>query len=460
MKPTMSTKLKAAALTAAFALTIGAAPAVAQDESPAASQAPLPTPVSEAPAAPGSELAYQGDISFWNTMRDFEFVHVQSLIDQWMTAHPGITVKHDLVPFDFGAVRTTKYLPAALNGTAPDIFRSDVAWTPGFADQGILADLTSYFTADELADFLPGPLGTTTYQGMTYAVPHVTDALGLMCNKQLLAEAGLDHAPATWDELVEAGKQVTDLDAQKYGFYTRGDSYWALPFIWSWGGGLLNVDENGNPSDILVNSPESVAGLEYLKNEILGVVAPATWDFQTDYDNMNAGFKAGTIMCILQGPWQAADILTGDAFKDDPSNLVIAPVPTGSDSNTGSPVGGHNFVVYTPVADNADKLAAVVDLLKFITSTEAQAYLAKNLGLLPTRVSAYADPSVSGDALVSQWNEVMSKATNRAGFVAAPDIFADFNREFQAFLLGDETAQQALDNVASAWQNLTTWTTS
>ena len=208
---------------------------------------PCPTPVEAAPAAPASDLAYQGDISFWNTMRDFEFVHVQSLVDQWMTAHPGITVKHDLVPFDFGGVRTTKYLPAALNGTAPDIFRSDVAWTPGFADQGILADLTSYFTADELADFLPGPLGTTTYQGKTYAVPHVTDALGLMCNKQLLADAGLDHAPATWDELVEAGKKVTDLDAQKYGFYTRGDSYWALPFIWSWGGGLVNVDENGNP---------------------------------------------------------------------------------------------------------------------------------------------------------------------------------------------------------------------
>ena len=26
-----------------------------------------------------------------------------------------------------------------------------------------------------------------------------------------------------------------DAELQRYGFYMRGDSYWALPFVWSWG---------------------------------------------------------------------------------------------------------------------------------------------------------------------------------------------------------------------------------
>jgi arabinogalactan oligomer / maltooligosaccharide transport system substrate-binding protein len=439
----MTRTFKTAALTAVLALTVSAIPASAQD-APAV------------PEPPASELTYQGEISFWNTMRDIEFNEVQALVEAWQAAHPGISVSHELVPFDFGGVRTTKYLPAADAGTAPDIFRSDVAWTPGFANLGILSDLTPYFTQEELADFLPAPLATTMYQGQLYAVPHVTDALGLMCNRDLLAEAGRSEPPATWAELVEAGQQVTDLDGQRYGFYMRGDSYWALPFIWSWGGGLVNVGEDGKPTEILVNSPESVAGLDYLKNEILGTIAPASWSFPTDYDDMNAGFKAGTIMCILQGPWQAADILTGEAFADDTSNLVIAPVPTGSGDSTGSPVGGHNFVVYADVAADPDKLDAVVDLIKYLTGTEAQAYLAQTLGLLPTRASTYDLPEVAGNALVSQWNAVMEKATNRAGFVAAPDIFADFNTHFQAFLQGTP-AQDALDSVAAAWQNLTTW---
>jgi arabinogalactan oligomer / maltooligosaccharide transport system substrate-binding protein len=447
-----------------LALTVGssllllstAAGVAAQDGSP--SPAPLPTPVAEAPSATSSDLAYQGDLSLWNTMRDFEFVHVQSLIDQWEAANPGINVRHELVPFDFGGVRTSKYIPAVLNRTAPDIFRSDVAWTPSFAFEGWIADLSAFFTEEELADFLPEPLGTAQYQESLYAVPHVTDALGLMCNRDLLSEAGLEGTPATWDELVEAGEKVTDLENQRYGFYMRGDSYWLLPFVWSFGGGLVELDENGRPAEILVNSPEAVAGLEYLKSEILGNIAPATWDFLSDYDNMNAGFKAGTIMCILQGPWQAADILTGEAFADDPSNLIIAPVPQGPEGDTGSPVGGHNFVVYSLVAEDPDKLAASVDLVKFLTSTEAQAYLATSLGVLPTRVSAYEDSSVAADPLVSQWGEVMEKATNRAGFVASPDIFDDFNREFQSFLIGEVSAQQALDNVATSWEQLTTWT--
>ena len=49
----MSNKFKYAALGAAFALTVGAAPALAQD-APAA------------PEAMGGDLAYEGEISFWN----------------------------------------------------------------------------------------------------------------------------------------------------------------------------------------------------------------------------------------------------------------------------------------------------------------------------------------------------------------------------------------------------------
>ena len=53
-----------------------------------------------------------------------------------------------------------------------------------------------------------------------------------------------DAAPPTsWDELVAAGKKVTDLAAKKYGFYMHGDSYWSQSFIWGWGGTLFTVND-------------------------------------------------------------------------------------------------------------------------------------------------------------------------------------------------------------------------
>ncbi len=121
----MSNKFKYAALGAAFALTVGAAPALAQD-GPAL------------PEATGSDLAYQGEITFWNTMRDFELAEVQKLIDAWTAANPGITVKHDPVSFDDAR---QNYQNAAPAGNAPDILRADIGWTIGFADEGYLLDL-------------------------------------------------------------------------------------------------------------------------------------------------------------------------------------------------------------------------------------------------------------------------------------------------------------------------------
>jgi arabinogalactan oligomer / maltooligosaccharide transport system substrate-binding protein len=426
---------KPAVIAATLALALGATPAAAQD-APAV------------PEVPASELAYQGDITFWNTMRDFEMAEVQKLIDAWAAAHPGITVTHTAQSFD---TARQDYQNAAPAQTAPDILRADIGWTIGFADQGFLLELGGLIEDED--DFLDVPLATATWQGGLYGLPHVTDALGLQCNQELLTEAGLTAAPATWQELVDAGSTIADLDAQRYGFYMRGDSYWAQPFTWAWGGQLYEVAEDGSVT-VLINSPESVEGWNFLRDSILGTVAPASWSFPDDYGNMTTGFKAGTIMCVLNGPWQVADHLDGEAFADNPENLVIAPVPEGTAGNTGSPVGGHNYVVYALVGQDPDKQAAVLDLLSYINGAEAQAFLAGSLGLLPTRESAYALESVAGDPVISAWGEVMQRATNRAGHPRSSDMYEPFSREFQAFIQGDKTAEDALAAVEAAWNEL------
>jgi arabinogalactan oligomer / maltooligosaccharide transport system substrate-binding protein len=426
---------KALALAAALTLVVGVAPVAAQDE---------PT----VPEAPATELAYQGEIDFWNTMRDFEMAEVQRLVDAWQDAHPGITVNHEPQSFDDAQLN---YTLAAQAGNAPDILRADIGWTIGFADEGFLMDMTPFITDAE--DWLEVPVETATWQGSIWGLPQVTDALGLQCNQELLTEAGLDTAPATWEELVSAGTEFADLQAQRYGFYTRADAYWAQPFTWAWGGRLYEVADDGSV-EVLINSPESVAGWNFLRDEILGTVAPATWSFPDDYGAMTAGFKAGDIMCVMNGPWQVADHLEGAAFADDPSNLVIAPLPEGPDGDTGSPVGGHNYVVYALVEQDPDRQAAVLDFLSYIDGTEAQVYLAQTLGLLPTRLSAYEDPAVQADPIISAWGEVMQRATNRAGHPRSPDIYEPYSNNYQAFLTGEVTAEEALANIEAAWNQL------
>jgi arabinogalactan oligomer/maltooligosaccharide transport system substrate-binding protein len=437
----MKRHLRLAGLVAGVAIVAAACSSSGSSSAPGAS----------AGASSGSaDLAYKGTITYWNTQRDIENVEVQKEITAWQALHPGITIKTDLVPFD-GADK--KYTDAANAGTAPDIMRSDIGWNPTFADAGMLLDLTKYFPADFQKQFLPAPMGTALYKGGMYGVPQVTDALGLLCNKTLLTAAGLSAAPTSWDELVSAGTKVTDLAAKKYGFYMNGDSYWSQSFIWGWGGTLFTVNDQGKITNIGVNSPESVNGWTYLHDKVLGTVAPKTWDFKTSYDNMNAGLKAGTTMCIMQGPWQVADILKGTAFADK-ANLVIAPIPTGIQGKTGSPVGGHNWVVSVDVGKDANKAAAVANFLTYMTAPEQQAILAKSLGLLPTNTAAYAVPDVASDPLINQWNAVLAAATNRAGVPGSSGIYDSFTKNFQSMIIGDLTPKAALDATANTWSTV------
>jgi arabinogalactan oligomer / maltooligosaccharide transport system substrate-binding protein len=443
----MKRHLRLAGLVAGVAIVAAACSSGGASTAPSAAASAVPSAATSAAPSGPAELTYKGEISYWNTMRDFEAVEVQKQLDAWQTLHPGITVKMDLKPFD-GADKA--YETAANNAVAPDLFRSDVGWVSGFANQEMLLDLTSYFP-NASSTFLEAPVQTATYQGKLWGVPQVTDALGLMCNKTVLTAAGLSAAPGSWDELVSAGAKVTDLTAQKYGFYMRGDSYWSQPFIWGWGGYLFEANDQGKVTSIGVNSTESVSGWNYLKDKVLGTVAPATWDFKTDYDNMNAGFKAGTTMCIMQGPWQTADILKGAAFSD-PTNLVIAPIPTGVDGKTGSPVGGHNWVVGVDVGKDQAKTDAVVSLLQYLTAPEQQAELAVSLSLLPTNLAAYDVQAVKDDAVITAWKGVLAKATNRSGVPGAQGIYDSFTKNYQLFLTGANTAQDALDATANTWQ--------
>src|SRR5665811_1743814 len=68
-------------------------------------------------------------------------------------------------------------------------------------------------------------------------------------------------------------------------------------------------------------------------------------------------------------------------------NLGVATVPAGS-KRAGAPVGGHDYVIWSGMP--ATKAAAATAFISFMTSADSEATVADELGVLPTRTSAYA----------------------------------------------------------------------
>jgi arabinogalactan oligomer/maltooligosaccharide transport system substrate-binding protein len=419
------------------ACTGGGASPDEESEPPAESE-----PAASASADPAAACEGVESISFTHTMNDQE----SPVIAEVAEAFEGTTVEVTQIPFD-GAQGA--YDQQAAGGEAPDVFRAEIAWIADYADKGYLLPLSGLY--DDWDDFLAGPLAYGQWQGETYAVPQVTDALALLYNVRMLEEAGVEP-PTTMDEFVAAGETLQAELGLENAFYMRGDAYWLQPYLWAYGGGLLEVNDDGQVTEILVNNEGSVAGLEFLLNEVLGTIAPEDVDFPNDYGNAMTAFKEGEVAMIFNGPWSTADVLSGTEFTD-PENLGIAVIPAGPDGDKGSPIGGHSYVLYAGM-DEA-KQACAAAFVAYLSNTENQARLATELNLLPTRTSAYEDASVQESRLIADFQTVIENATARPVIPEGGQIYTDFGPNFQAAWTGDKTAQQALDDTAAAWQQIT-----
>ncbi len=379
-------------------------------------------------------------ITFWHTHNDDESKTLKEIIADYEVKNPTIKVELQQVPFSDAQ---NKYKTVAQAKDAPDIFRSEIAWTAEFASLGYLMAIDMYMTDNYRSKFLPAPLKYNYYDKHYWGVPQVTDCLALMYNKKIFKDAGLE-VPKTSEELITIGKKLTNVEANKYGFFYRGDPYWFLPFLWSFGGGMVSEND-----DILINSDDSVKALEYLIDlRIKEKVLPQVVDFANDYDNQQSGFKTGRYAMIVNGPWSSSDILSGEEFKN-PLNLGITRIPAGK-NGFASPAGGHNYVI----AANTKHLEETWKLVDFLTEPQNQSKFAIRNNLLPTRLATYDLPEVKKNTVISDFKYVLEASTNRPVIPEGGALFVDMKQPYQAALLGEKTPKAALDEVAVAWKKL------
>ena len=203
-------------------------------------------------AATATARSQATTITFWQTMNDQETVTLKSLVSKFEAANPDIKIDMVTVPFDQHA---QKFTTAAQAGQAPDVMRADTAPdVQGWAAQGLLTDLTSMISSADKADFVQAAFKGAQYNGKAYAVPQTVDALALFYNKALLKAKGLTKPPATLAQLQQYCQKLGD----GKGIALRGDSYWIQPWIWGYGGGLVNMSKK----QILIASQEVDRRLE------------------------------------------------------------------------------------------------------------------------------------------------------------------------------------------------------
>jgi arabinogalactan oligomer / maltooligosaccharide transport system substrate-binding protein len=376
-------------------------------------------------------------ITFWQTMNDQETVTLKDLVSKFEASHPDIKIDMVTVPFDQHA---QKFATAAQAGQAPDVMRADTAPdVQGWAAQGFLTDLTSMISAADKKDFVQAAYKGAQYQGKAYAVPQTVDALALFYNKSMLKAKGLTRPPKTLAEL----QQYCGKFGDRKGIALRGDSYWIQPWIWGYGGGLVDMQEK----QILVASKKSIAGWAAYNALFHAKCAFPDKDFSNDYNNVMTAFKNGQVAMIVNGPWSTADVLSGSVFKNS-GNFQVAVLPRGP-GGQGSPIGGASFVI----SRNSTHAKEAYTFVSWLTAPAQQAVFAEKNNLLPSHVSAYKQPAVKKNRIIVQFLGQMQKATDRTAGTQGAQLYTDFTPAMQKMLSNKATPAKAAAEVAAAWKS-------
>ncbi|MEU7327180.1 extracellular solute-binding protein [Streptomyces parvus] len=381
-----------------------------------------------------------GTVTWWDTSSvGSEDKVFKKLAEGFEKKHPKVDVKYVNVPF---GEAQNKFKNAAQAGDgAPDVIRSEVAWTPDFANLGYLAPLDGTAALKNQDDFLKQAVASTEYEGKTYAVPQVIDSMGVFYNKKMFKEAGVE-APADLDDLKTVAKKIKDKTG-KTGLYLRGDDpYYFLSFLYGEGGDMVDA---GSKS-VTIDKPEGVKAFKAVKELVDDGTAKT--DASDGWENMMQAFKNGDVAMMINGPWAVADTLTGSEFTDK-DNLGVAPVPAGSAAQ-GAPQGGHNLAVYA----GSKNLDASYAFVEYMTSVDSQATAAGELNLLPTRTSAYAKKEAVNSEIVGFFKPVVETAVERPWIPEGGSLFEPLRVEYTKVLTGQTTPEKAAKATGDSYRKL------
>ena len=312
-----------------------------------------------------------------------------------LVADSGIDVDVVAIPWDSIDEKLTT---AVASGSGPDILQIGLSKLRTFADAGALMPLDDAIADHpgiDPANFPAGVSGTATaVGGEIVSIPWTSDTRVLFTRTDILAEAGIDAPPATWDELRADAKVLAQRGEGQYGYYIpQWDAPLPIEMTWSNGGDVIDSDGN-----VDFDTPEFHAAVDLYT----GLYADGSVPTNGDFDQQQ-GFISGVAPMLVSGPYLGKGV--ADAAPELEGKWQASPLPAG-DGGSVSLFAGSNLGVW----HNTDQKEAALDLLEYVSQPEQQLAWYGLTGELPTVSSALSDATLNSDPNVKVYTDQLATA--------------------------------------------------
>jgi multiple sugar transport system substrate-binding protein len=314
------------------------------------------------------------------------------LFEQYNKANPGVKVEIETGGATSELQR--QYLSTVLNAkdSAIDLFLIDIVNPAQYASKGWIEPLDKYVGGPIALknDYLPVYQNANVIGGKLYAMPSQGDSMFMYYRKDLLSKHGI-ATPKTWDDLAAAAKKVTAAEGNPnlQGLSFQGAPiegavctfllpYWGQGKQFNDGAGKLTLDKTAAVNGLKMWLKMMDDGVS--KKNIAEVTTPVTVN----------EFKAGNVVFAIN--WGFAF----DRFKDDADskvkgNVGVMPLPAMAGGKSATCMGGWQWAM-NAYGKNKD---AAGNLIKFLSSKESSAFIAREGSILPVYQSVYSDAAVN-----------------------------------------------------------------
>ncbi len=385
----MRRSLKITAVGSAIALVV----ALAGCSSTSPSTSPSTSSSTSSSTSPSSSPSTGGGdnvLTIW-TGKQSEVTALEAVGKGW-SSKSGMTVEVSLLYPD--TVFQTKVQAAARSGGLPDLlFQTAGGGELGYAQAGLIEDLTDDLTPSWREQFLPGVLESmnlsqtridnsgddpaTTLKnlkaGHYYSIPFLAGTPGVIfANKKLLEAAGVDTSkpPATWEEWVADIQKTTAKDPATGGLVTglkipETGYFWLYnSMAWAYlGPDAFNARTNRGQSTSWT-SAESIKSLE-LYDQLSPLWTPGA--LTLGIDEADQAFASGKAAWDSGGTFTLSSLQT---FGMDVNDVMLFGVPVGSEGKVTKLTIQPVALLGGAITTTSKHKAQALDFLKYLTSVE------------------------------------------------------------------------------------------
>jgi arabinosaccharide transport system substrate-binding protein len=331
------------------------------------------------------------DLSLWVFVTD----HGDYMTNQaarWNEENPDRPISITYTFIDYNTLHDN-LVAALLVGTgAPDLADIEISKFATFTKGDIhLLDLSAVVEPYR-ADIIETRLAPYQVGGAQYGIDYHLGAFLMYYNAEVMEAAGVDpDSIVTWDDYIEAGKQVTrdtdgdgDIDVYMTTVETT-DMFTMRSLTLMNGGGAYNAE-----GELILNSPENVEALQFMQDLVhvhqIAVSAPGGFHHSSDYYQ---AFAQGQYASVWMPQWFM--IRYPNFMPDLEGKMRVRPMPIFEEGGYTTTMGGGTGTAVTDQTPENERQLAM-EFLAFAKLTyEANIELWLDLGFDPMRPDVYED---------------------------------------------------------------------